>query len=369
MARVLCVALACLAGGTAAAEEVIIGWAGPERQPHAQALKQGVELAIAEANQRGVQVQGRRLEFKLLAYDDNGNPNVSGFAAQALVTGKAVAVVGHYTTETTLAGAQVYAEKGVAELAVFSPSPRLTQMGYKNVFQLIGNITDATTYMTAAVNRMGSGERRLTIAYNGSIMGAAVADALEQEMRKQGGQLAGRVSISARTSDFNAVLKTVRDNKADLLYFAGIQEQAFALSQRLRGANLKVQLMLSGGAFNTDFYSGAGGYREGTLLMAHNRPESQLPGFARFEKAYTAMFHAPVMPYVANAYDAAGMVIEAIRRGNTTEPVAISAQLHAMSYEGVTGRIAFDADGRLLNPGYTLYEVSQKKWKVVRSFP
>ncbi|WP_432241179.1 branched-chain amino acid ABC transporter substrate-binding protein [Herbaspirillum robiniae] len=365
---VLAGALSLLLPGAVAAEDVVIGWAGPEQQPHARALKQGVELAIAEANERGLTVQGRRLSFKLLAYNDSGNPNVAPFAARSLVAGKAVAVIGHYTTETTIAGAQVYAETGVPELAVFAPSPRLTQLGYKNVFQLIGNIADATAYMATAVAQMDGG-KRVAVAYNGSIMGATVADAVDREMQKHGTALAGRVSISARTSDFNAVLKMLDGGKADILYFAGIQEQALALSQRLRGANLTVQLMLSGGAFNPHFYANAGGYGEGTLLMAHNRPESQQPGFPRFEKAYVARFHAPVMPYVANAYDATGMVIEAIRRGGSVEPATISATLHAMSYDGVTGRIAFDADGRLENPSYTLYEVSQKKWKVVRSFP
>lgn len=366
--RALLAACTALLALQAHAEEVVIGWAGPDQQPHAIALRQAAQLAVDEANQRNLVLNGKPLVFRLLAYNDNDNANVAVFVARSLVTARAVAVIGHYTTEPTIAAARVYAEAHVPELAVFAPSPRLTQLGLDNVFQLVGNIATGTSYMAAALPQL-PGAQRLAIAYNGSQMGQTVADTLEQDMKRQGTPALGRVSISARTSDFNKVLQMLSARQVDVLYFAGVQQQAYALSKRLKESGARARLLLTGGAFNPEFYEHAAPYTDGTMLLAHGHAERQLPGFARFDKTYMARFNSAPMPYAVNAYDAVGMVVEAIRRGGSLDPAIITANLHQLTYDGVSGRIAFDANGRLHNPAYTLYQVEQGKWKVLRSFP
>lgn len=352
----------------AQAAQVVIGWAGPVHRPHAISLQRGAQLAIDEANQRNLVINGQTLTFKLLIFDDNDNPNLAINAANALVAARAVAVVGHYTTETTVAATKIYADAGIPEISVFATGPSVTQRGFKNVFQLIGNVATATPHMAEAFSGQND-IKRVTVAYSSSLMGTAVADTMEQELARRNNRLAGRISISPLTSDFNDILSMLDKTQPDILFFAGIQQQVFALSTRLKQTGSRTHLLLTGGAFNTDFFSGAGGYNDGTMIMLHGKPEKQLPGFAKFEKAYLDKFQSPPMPYAVNAYDAVNIVIRAIQFSNSTVPWVLTDTLHSMTFEGVTGKIAFDRTGRLLNPSYTLYRVEQKKWKSIRVFP
>jgi branched-chain amino acid transport system substrate-binding protein len=42
--------------------------------------------------------------------------------------------------------------------------------------------------------------------------------------------------------------------------------------------------------------------------------------------------------------------------------------LHNMQYKGISGVVSFAVDGSQSSPPYTLYQVSQRKWQVVRTF-
>jgi len=68
------------------------------------------------------------------------------------------------------------------------------------------------------------------------------------------------------------------------------------------------------------------------------------------------------------SYDAVGMLIEALRKNNATDPRAAVETLHNMQYKGMSGVVSFAIDGSQNNPPYTLYQVSQRKWQVIHTF-
>jgi branched-chain amino acid transport system substrate-binding protein len=357
-----------LFSGVTQAIDVAIGWIGPAQRLHAISLQQGAQLGVDEANQRNIVVNGQKLVFKLLVFDDHDNPNLAVNAANSLVAAKAVAVIGHFTSATTNATTGIYADAGIPEITVFATGPSVTQRGFKNIFQLIGSATISPPYMAEALFTH-SGARRVAMAYIDSSMGSSMADAMEQEGARRGNRLAGRIAISPLTSDFNDILSMLKNKPSDVLLFAGVQQQAEALSRRLKQAGLHTRLLLTGGAFNMDFFVGTGNYDDGTLIMLDGKPEKQLPGFAKFEKAYSDRFRVAPMPYAVNAYDAVNVIIRAIQSSNSLTPRTLTDTLHATTFDGVTGKIAFDRTGRLLNQSYTLYRAEQGKWKPVRVFP
>jgi branched-chain amino acid transport system substrate-binding protein len=58
-------------------------------------------------------------------------------------------------------------------------------------------------------------------------------------------------------------------------------------------------------------------------------------------------------------------LIAATQQANSTDPKKLVAVLHAIKRSGITGTIAFDAQGNLKDPAYTIYRVQGGKWNVV----
>ena len=371
LAALCCGATFCMA---ASANEITIGWAGPAGLPHAKSFQQSAQLAIDEANQRNIVMDGQKLSFKLFVIDDKDNPRFAENAANVFVSKKVSAVIGHYSSDATLAALPIYAKAAIPMITTYSVSPKVTAPLAPTLktnpyaFQLVGNAALATGYLLDELTQRYVG-KRIGMAYSDSTLGKTFYSNLNGAMQKRGAQFITPIEISSSTSDFNAVLSTLQKEKIDILYFAALQAQARALSQRFSQVKTHARLVLSGGLFNPGFFDTADVYAEGTQILMHSKPENQLPGFAKFEKAYVAKYGPPVMPYTITSYDAVNMVIQAIQMGRSASPQKIADTLHTMSYNGVSGTIRFEENGQLASPGFTLYEVQQKKWKPVRTFP
>ncbi len=69
-----------------------------------------------------------------------------------------------------------------------------------------------------------------------------------------------------------------------------------------------------------------------------------------------------ILSYAPFGYDAAWAAIKAMQQAKSTTPAAYRPVLKAISFDGVTGPIAFDPNGSLKNAGSTLYQVKNGTW-------
>lgn len=369
-ARAVTFVCALFLSSLASATEVLIGWAGPTSPEHALVQQRSAQLAVDDANRRKIMLDGEKLTFRLLTINDKDNPNFSRYAATGFVRSHVVAVIGHYSTDATLAAMDIYAKANMPVITVFANGPQVTETGYDKVFQLISGMPPASDYM-AQLLVDAQPNRRIAIAYANSMFGETTAASIDDAFRKQGNALVAKFPIGSRTSDFSELLAIVQRQKIDTLIFLGFQEQVSTFAMRVRAARLNVRLMLTNDSFNPDFIYGTGDYPDGTMILTNNRPEEQAPGFARFEKAYVDKHGTSLMPYAVNAYDAVNLIVQAITTGKSLDPATIAGVIHGdkFVYHGLSGKIAFDKSGRLLNPGYSLYQAEGGKWKLQRVFP
>jgi branched-chain amino acid transport system substrate-binding protein len=61
------------------------------------------------------------------------------------------------------------------------------------------------------------------------------------------------------------------------------------------------------------------------------------------------------------AYDAVMIIVEAMKRANSTKPEDILKELPNTNYDGISGQIAFDSKGDLKNSAITLNEFKDNK--------
>lgn len=349
-------------------QTALIGLAMPLTTPRGKALRDAVQQGIDDANKRNLVINGKRTVFKLFAVDDKNDDNLAALAARSMVNARVIGVIGHLSTDASLIGAKIYNEAGIPQISPTTTARTFTQQGYRNVFQLLGHTDITTEYLAqSALNLLKA--KRIMVIDNDTGLGNALANSFTKKLKANSMDVVARASISQKTSDFNAVLAQAKEVNADLIFLAAIVPQSFAFAQRMQQQKISAKLMLAGGAVNYNFPESSDEYDNNTWILVHGLPEEKLPGFKNLEKNYAAKFTTKLIPQSLFSYDCVGALVEAARQANSLLPGKLVDALHKIRLAGVSGPVSFDADGSLNDPAYSLYQVHQKRWQLVKTFP
>lgn len=359
-------AKASMASDEQPADESIlaIGFAGPLSGPSmgvGRSMRNGVQLALDEANRRGVVIAGKHYRLKLVSQDDRADPGTAEYVARYLVGQRVIGVVGHWTSGTSLAAAPVYHAAGVIQVTPSAMSRKLTALSYPRIFRTIPNNESIGRWSARyAVDKLGV--RSVVTIDDRTPFGQGLAEQFAREVEAQGGKVLARYNVSDKTSDFNAPLMQARSLKPDLIFFGGLDWQAGVLAKSIRRLKLEARLMASPGTLGLPFLMRAGPDANGTLVLEPGPPQDKMPGWRQFRQRYSEAFDSDIDLYAVFAYEAAQSILLGLRQAGSTDPDAVARAMHRLRFEGVSGPVAFNEEGDLLNPTFTLYEVQDQRW-------
>lgn len=346
-------------------DTVLIGLAGPLTGPSARIgkdLENGARLAIADANAQKPTLNGKPVTFKLVSEDDQSDPRTAVAVAQRLVDEGVAGVVGHWNTGTSIPAARIYHDAGIAQVAPVATGHGYTQQGFDTNFRVMGHDDDGGNYAGQyAVKTLKA--KRIAVIDDRTAFGQGLADEFIKSLQAQGVQPVTREYVDDKTVDFSAVLTTVRSKNADLIFFGGVDSQAAPLARKLKQLGMNAQLMGAGGFVSQTFLTLAQREGEGVVALEPGLPLEQMPGGKAFEQAYRDRYHTHIELHAPFAYDATRVLIAAIEQADSANPADYLPKLRAIHYQGVTGDIAFDAQGNLQQPSFTLYRVVDGKWQ------
>lgn len=346
-------------------DTVLIGLAGPLTGPSARIgkdLENGARLAIADANAQKPTLNGKPVTFKLVSEDDQSDPRTAVAVAQRLVDEGVAGVVGHWNTGTSIPAARIYHDAGIAQVAPVATGHGYTQQGFDTSFRVMGHDDDGGNYAGQyAVKTLKA--QRIAVIDDRTAFGQGLADEFIKSLQAQGVQPVTREYVDDKTVDFSAVLTTVRSKNADLIFFGGVDSQAAPLARKLKQLGMNAQLMGAGGFVSQTFLTLAQREGEGVVALEPGLPLEQMPGGKAFEQAYRDRYHTHIELHAPFAYDATRVLIAAIEQADSANPADYLPKLRAIHYQGVTGDIAFDAQGNLQQPSFTLYRVVDGKWQ------
>jgi len=367
-----CVLAAAIASATApapaagATQTVLIGYAGPLSGMSAgvgKSMANAVQLAIDEANKRGLQIQGVPVQLQLLAQDDRTNPRTAEFVARYLVRSRVVGVIGHWNSNASLAAAPIYNAAGVIQISPASMSTLYSRLGNRAAFRTVGNNSGAGSHTADyAVNTLQL--RRFLVVDDGTAFGHGFVEQFSLAAKQSGANIVGAHTVSDKTSDFNAVLVDAARLRPDAILFGGLDMQASTLARSIKRRKLPLRFIGSSGSVGLPFLRAAGADGNGSVVLEPGLPMEKMPGWKSFEKNYMQKFDSSIELYATFSYDAAQVLIAAMRQANSLEPKKVAEALHDIRFSGVTGTISFDQTGDLNHPAFTIYEMVDQRWVV-----
>jgi len=329
------------------ARPIVLGLAGPFSQPRGVSMRQAAELAVKEINARGG-VRGRPLALRIM--DDSGRADVAIRVAESLTDDpEVVAVIGHLTSGTSLAGARVYGA-GRRPVVMISPSASSPDLSGVSPFVFRVCPTDLSHgAQLARYARQTLGARRAGIIYIDDDYGRGLRLSFAAEFRRLGGTIVEEDPSLTATASLEPYLTRMRQaGSVDVLILATERGGAeLALGDEVR---LGLRWPTIGGDALTGIEAN-GPLAEGLRLSSAYLPDRPGERNAVFVAAYARAYEGQRPDHRgAGAYDIVQLLATRVFPAAGTDRGAVRDYLARIGgglpgYDGVTGTIAFDARG------------------------
>ncbi|WOI48134.1 branched-chain amino acid ABC transporter substrate-binding protein [Acidovorax sp. BLS4] len=359
-------ALACaalVACGAAMAQDVQtvkIGHAGPLSGGIAHIGKDtenGVRLALDDLNTQNLVIGGKKVRFELAAEDDAGDPRQATGVAQKLCDLKVAGVVGHLQSGTSIPASSIYDKCGLPHITAAATNPDLTKPGYKTTFRLIAN----DSALGAALALYAADHLKLkTVAIidDRTAYGQGVAAVFKATALQKGLTVVSEEFTNDKATDFMAILTAIKSKKPDGIFYGGLDAQAGPMLRQMEQLGLGSVKYFGGDALCTeklpDLSSKAAVLKNVTCATG-GASVTKMQGGAEWKKRYDAKFPGQFQIYSPYAYDAAMVLVDAMKRADSVDPKVYVPFLSKTQYKGVTANIAFTPKGELTAPAVTLY--------------
>jgi len=371
LARLL--ALACafggLAGAAQAATTVRLGFAAPLTGPQAhygEDMRNGLTLALEEANAQGIKLDGDTVKFVLVSKDDQADPRIAVQVAQQIVDADVRGVLGHFNSGTTIPASRVYNDAGLPEIAM-ATSPEYTQQGYDTTFRMM----TSDTQQGAAVGVFMVKDlkaRKIALIDDRTAYGQGLADQVAKAVQRAGGQIVAREYTTDKASDFTAILTSIKAKGADAIFFGGLDAQSGPMRRQMVTLGLP-QPLVSGEMTRSDtFLRLAGDAANGTYASLAGVPLKDMAQGEKFAAAYKARFKTAPGVYAPYAYDGAWNMIAAMQAAGSAKADKYLPKLAALQRSGATSRrITYDKNGDLNEVAVTIYTVKNGQWEEIKT--
>jgi branched-chain amino acid transport system substrate-binding protein len=348
---------------------VYIGHAGPLTGPIAHLGKDnenGVKLAIQEANDKNISLNGETINFKIVSVDDEGKESKTTLVAQKLVDSEVSGVIGHLNSGTTIPASKIYHDEGIPQISPSATNVNYTNQGFPGAFRVMANDKQQGSALASfAINDINA--VKIAVIDDRTAYGKGLADIFEDTAESLGGIISTREFTDVTKSDFTAILTKIKGLNVDLIFYAGMDVQGGPMLKQLENLALKVNFLTGDGCQTLQFIELAGRSSQGVYASSPGVPLDRMPGGSTFNLMYEQTFNQPIQIYGPYAYDAANTLIDAMVKADSSLPENYLPFLKNIQFKGVTGDISFDAKGDIKRGSISMYQVKNSNWEFLKT--
>lgn len=313
----------------------------------------GIQLATNEVNGAGG-IKGRQVQ--IIALDDEGKPEEAATAATRLISSEhVIALLGEVASTRSLFMAPKAQAAKVPMVSPSSTNEKVTAVGdyifracFIDPFQgyvMAKFATDTLHVKKAAILR--------DVRNDYSV---GLARVFTENFQKMGGTITANESFSSGDVDFKAQLANIKNTAPQALYVPGYYTDVGLIARQAREVGITAPLLGGDGWDSEKLYEIGGAALDGSYFSNHysvDDPSPRIQEFvAKFKKAYGGQVPDSL---AAQAYDAAGMLFDAMKRApELTGPAIRDALAQTKDYKGVTGDITMDDKRNATKPAVVL---------------
>jgi branched-chain amino acid transport system substrate-binding protein len=329
-------------------------------------MKNGLTLALEEANKQNIPLDGKTARFELVARDDQADPRTAVQVAQQIVDEDVQGILGHFNSGTTIPASRVYNDAGLPQIAM-ATSPEYTQQNYDTTFRMMTSDTQQGAAAGEFIVK-DLGAKTVALIDDRTAYGQGLADQVAKAVEAAGGKVISREYTTDKANDFTSILTNIKAKTPDAIFFGGLDAQSGPMRRQMATLGIKAPLVSGEMTRSDTFLKLAGNAANGTYASLAGVPLQQMAAGKKFAEAYKARFKVEPGVYAPYAYDGAWNMVTAMKEAGSAKPSAYLPKLRSLQRTGATSQdIAYDKNGDLKEISVTIYEVKNGKWEMVKT--
>jgi len=322
-------------------------------------IKAGVDMKVAEVNAKGG-VNGKKVEA--VFFDDQCDPKEAATVATKIVGDDTlVAIVGHLCSGAHLAGLPNYVRVGIPAISPTATDVSIADKGrgadgrywsFRNVYNNNFQGAFLADYISKTL-----GLKKVAVFYATTDYGLGLKDAFAKEAKAIGLTVVGEPqAYKEGITDFTPQLTKIKELAPQGIFIAGYYPEGALIADQAKKLGMDIPKFGADGLDNADYIKLGGPAVENTYFTAPFLADVASPAGKAFAQAFKAKYNRDVDWMSANAYDAAGIIIDAVAKVGP-DRAKIRDYLASMdskdkAYKGITGLTYFDAKGDCVKPAF-----------------
>lgn len=313
-----------------------------------EAHKNGYNIAKDEINAKGG-VLGRQIELDF--YDDQSKPDQAVQGVSKLVDQDHVPVLlGAYSSENTKAIINPVTQHQVPLMIPTATADNVMDSKSPWIFRICAGANDYARATIEFLQHNGS-PKTMAIVYEKTNFGQANMQAMKEAATKAGIKLVAIEQYEAKSPDYRAVLRRVKDANPEVIYFCSYLLDATTLMRQSQEVDLNPRYYTSAGtgfaAAEFPTAKGAGKNADYTFSVSQWLPEGRWPGSKEFDAEYFKRTGTHPQYHAMEAYQALLTVAQAINNAKSLEPAKIRDAIKNIDLKMTAfGPVKFDANGQ-----------------------
>ena len=349
VASVLGAAVVMAGVGPAVAQDVIkIGAFGPMTGGAAgsgQSMREAIDLVMDEVNASGG-LLGRKIQ--VIYGDDAGKPEQAVSVVKRFIANDNVLLVmGSISSPCSMAASQVTGEEKVPQIMVASTAARITLQGNPYIFRSAVPDVKLTADLADFIAEKYPKIKKMAAIYVNDDFGRGGVEGFKKAAGRHGIQVVVEEKYTRGDVDYTAQITKIRAANPDAILDWSRYHEGALIAKGLKQAGVPIPVFGADGNAHPRYIELGGDAVNGYFYATHFSPatSADLPVGRKLVEKMRAKYGKDADYTHSEAYDAALVVVDAIKRAGGLDREKIRAAMAATDLEGSRGRIRFDKNG------------------------
>ena len=277
--------------------------------------------------------------------------------------------MGEYTSQCSYAVAGIAEKYKVPYLVVTGAADKITQQGWKYVYRMN---PPSSLYNQGLFGLWGSVGKPKSIAllYENTDFGISTSKAMKEYCEANGIQIVLSEAYQAGAVDFKPILQKVKSLRPEVIYMVSYLMDASLLMRQSKELDINPLAFIGGAAGFTlpEFLQNAADASEYALSGTLWTPQVKYPGAKSFFDNFKARFNKEPDYHGAEAYAAAYVLADVLKRAKAWTPDDLRAALADTNLMTAFGQVKFISWGQFTNQNRMdtlVLQVQKKKFETV----
>ena len=324
-------------------------------------IRDGIAVAVSEENAKG----GTQINVK--EFDTAGDPaQASSIQDRFIGDQSVIAIVGPAFSGETKALIPPLQDAGLLMISASATNKDLpTVVPNSTVFhRVIADDALQSAGIVAYLNNLNPKPTKVAYVNDNSEYGKGLTDDVEKNATAKGLPKAITATVDPKAQDFSATVNALKGAAPSHIFYGGYYAEAGRLKKQLTDAGVTAQFISGDGSLDPGFISAAGNQAaEGSKLSCPCN--LALPASTGNLKSFYDRFRQEIGKepglYSPEAYDAAKILIQGIKAGNTDRQSMVQYVEALPPYEGISKAIEFEPNGNLKSKTFFVFDVRDGK--------